>query len=354
MADEFSLHTPDEITADDQVARVFEWRRGFNAMHLIDLGVQLGLFKAFAETPDATPGKVAETLGLHEPYVNTWCTTAYSFGLLDGDENRTFRLAPFFDQILANPGHPRYLGGFVRLGTEFATEDHRYCMEAFKTGGTVPFQGRSDVFAEVIAQSTAGLQVLSARKLLPELPGLQARLAAGGTIAEVGCGTGQHLIQLAKCFPEARLVGIDIDPTGIKVARSVVENAGLSDRISLIESGIESAVEEGSVDAIVMIEVLHEISPQLRQDVIQGCFRVLSPDGWLLIVDETYPATLSESREKEFLFPVQTGFEELTWGNVVPTQEEQETLLRNAGFSREIGRTIVGEGFTVLSVQKPV
>ena len=101
----------------------------------------------------------------------------------------------------------------MRLGTEFATEDHRYCLEAFRTGATVPFQGRSEAFADVVADSTAGLQVLSARKLLPELPDLKGRLDAGGTILEVGCGTGRHLVQLCKAFPQARCVGVDIDPT---------------------------------------------------------------------------------------------------------------------------------------------
>ena len=160
----------DSLTAEAQVAKIFEWRRGFNAMHLIDLGVRLGLFKAIASNPGLEPGEIAERLGLHAPYVETWCTTAYSFGLLEGEEDRRFHLAPHIDQILAKPTHPRYLGGYVRLGTEFATEDHRYCLDAFRTGNTVPFQGRSEAFADVVAESTAGLQVLSARKLLPELP----------------------------------------------------------------------------------------------------------------------------------------------------------------------------------------
>ncbi len=92
-----------EPTAESQVAKVFEWRRGFNAMHLIDIGVLLGLFKAFASTPGATPGQVAAALGLHAPYVETWCTTAYSFGLLEGEEDRTFRLAPFIDKVWRTP-----------------------------------------------------------------------------------------------------------------------------------------------------------------------------------------------------------------------------------------------------------
>ena len=98
--------------------------------------------------------------------------------------------------------------------------------------------------------------------------------------------------------------------------------------------------------------MLQEKSPAIRQQVIDGCHRALAPGGWLLIVDETYPSTLAESRQPEFLFPVQTGFEELTWGNVLPTAEEQETLLRNAGFSEDIQRTVIGEGFTVLSVRR--
>jgi ubiquinone/menaquinone biosynthesis C-methylase UbiE len=341
-----------EPTADEQVARIFAWRRGFNAMHLIDIGVQLGIFKAFAEQPGATGSEIAETLGLHPPYVETWCTTAYSFGLLEGEEDRKFRLAPHMDVILTQPGHPRYLGGYVRLGTEFATEDHRYCFEAFRTGEPVPFQGRSDAFSAAVAEGTAGLQFLSSRKLLPELPGLKAKLDAGGTVLEVGCGEGRHLIQLAKAFPEARCVGVDIDPTGMKQARAAIKKAGLADRIELVAGQIGDAVADASVDAVVMIEVLHEIAPGIRQTVIDDCARALAPEGWLLILDETYPSTLAQAREAEYLFPVQTGFEELTWGNVLPTREEQDALLKNAGFKPEVGRAVIGEGFTVLSAQK--
>jgi hypothetical protein len=48
-----------------------------------------------------------------------------------------------------------------------------------------------------------------------------------------------------------------------------------------------------------------------------------------------------------------TGFEELLWGNVNPTREEQERLLRDAGLTGEIQRALIGEGFTVLTTRKP-
>jgi len=346
----------DTLSVEAQIARVFEWRRGFNAMHLIDVGLQLGLFKALRERPDARAAEIAATLALHAPYVETWCMTAYSFGLLDGEEadaGRRYRLAPHVDVVLASPGHPRYLGGYVRLGTEFATEDHRYCIEAFRSGAIVPFQGRSEAFAEAVAEGTFGLQVLSARKLLPELPGLKARLDTGGTVLELGCGTGRHLLQVAKAFPQARVVGVDIDPTGMKAARAALEQAQLADRVTLVAGDIAEAVDAAAADAVVMIEVLHEIAPQIRQSVITGCARALKAGGWLVIVDETYPSTLADARSREFFFPIQTGFEELTWGNVLPTREEQEKLLRAAGLTGDIQRSLIGEGFTVLATQKP-
>ena len=341
-----------DVTADSQVARIFAWRRGFNAMHLIDLGIRLGLFKAFAETPGATARSVAAQLGLHPPYVEVWCTTAYGFELLDADEERRFRLAPFVNEILANSGHPRYLGGYVQLGTQFATEDYRLSLDAFRTGATVPFQGRSHEFAHVVAQAIAGVNVMVARKILPGLPGIAEKLNAGGALLEVGCGTGNLQLQIAKVFPSARCTGVDIDPTGLAAAREAVLRAGLADRVTIVEGDLDTAVPREAFDVILMVEVLHEISPEIRPAVVRGCAGALRAGGWLVVVDETYPSTLAEARQPEFHFPLQTGLEELMWGNVIPTREEQERLLRDAGFTGRIDRSTMGAGFTLLSTQK--
>lgn len=339
-------------TADSQVAKIFEWRRGFNAMHLIDIGIRLGLFSALAETPDVDAQSLSSRLGLHAPYVRVWCTTAYSFGLLEAEGETSFRLAPFVNDILANPSHPRYLGGYVQLGTRFAADDYRYAEQAFKTGATSPFQGRSEEFAEVVAQAIAGVNVMVARKILPGLKGVAEKLNAGGSLLELGCGTGNLQIQIANAFPEARCAGIDIDPTGIQCARDAVRRAGLADRVTLIEGDIADSVQPESFDVVVMVEVLHEIGPDIRPRVVAGCANALRKGGWLVIVDETYPSTLAEAREPEFLFPVQTGLEELTWGNVVPTRDEQEALLRSAGFTGPIDRSLLGAGFTLLTTQR--
>ena len=342
-----------DITADSQVARVFEWRRGFNTIHLIDLGIRVGLFKALMEAPGSSAEQLADKLSLHAPFVATWCATAYGMELLDADEGPRYRLAPFFDSILASPGHPRYLGGYVRLGTDVAAEDFKRCAQALRTGEVKPFQGRGDDFAQAVAESTWGLQVVTVKKILPGLDGLAARLEAGGTVLEVGCGTGNLLVQLAKAFPRAQVVGVDIDADSLALARGRIDKAGLSDRAQARQGSVGTAVPPSSVDAVVMVEVLHEIAPRLRPAVIKECGAALRSGGWMLIVDETYPSTLEELRRPEFRFPLMTGFEEMLWGNVLPTRAEQEKLLGDAGLTGAIDRTVIGEGFTVLATKKP-
>jgi 2-polyprenyl-3-methyl-5-hydroxy-6-metoxy-1,4-benzoquinol methylase len=346
---------PAGISADAQVARIFEWRRGFNTIHLIDVGIRTGLFKAFAEAPDSPASRIAQKLGLNAHCVDVWCKTAFGMELLDavdGSDGVRYRLAPHLDSILAAPGHPRYLGGYVRLGTDVAAEDFRRCVTAFASGEVKPFQGRGDAFNQAIAESTWGLQVVTAKKILPGLEGLAARLD-GGTVLEVGCGTGNFLLQAAKAFPQARVLGVDIEADSLASARSRIAQAGLGARVEVRQGTVADTAQPGSVDAIVMIEVLHEIGQGIRPQVLRECGAALQPGGWLVIVDETYPTTLEEMRRPEFKFPLMTGFEELLWGNVIPTREEQERLLRDAGLTGAIHRSLIGEGFTVLATRKP-
>lgn len=54
---------------------------------------------------------------------------------------------------------------------------------------------------------------------------------SGGSVLEVGCGTGRNLIVAARRWPEARLFGLDISEAMLETAATNVAKAGLSDRI---------------------------------------------------------------------------------------------------------------------------
>jgi S-adenosylmethionine-diacylgycerolhomoserine-N-methlytransferase len=58
-------------------------------------------------------------------------------------------------------------------------------------------------------------------------------LEAGGTVLEMGCGTGRNLIAVARAYPHAELYGFDISEEMLKTAKTAVSLAGLDDRIHL-------------------------------------------------------------------------------------------------------------------------
>ncbi|MEO0671250.1 MAG: methyltransferase domain-containing protein [Pseudomonadota bacterium] len=57
----------------------------------------------------------------------------------------------------------------------------------------------------------------------------------GGTVLEIGCGTGRNLILAAKRYPDARFYGFDISNEMLTTARAAVARAGLSDRVQLAQ-----------------------------------------------------------------------------------------------------------------------
>jgi len=57
----------------------------------------------------------------------------------------------------------------------------------------------------------------------------------GGSVLEIGCGTGRNLIVAAQAWPDAHFFGIDISEAMLETARAKVAKAGLSDRITLVQ-----------------------------------------------------------------------------------------------------------------------
>lgn len=55
----------------------------------------------------------------------------------------------------------------------------------------------------------------------------------GGSVLEIGCGTGRNLIAAARLYPQARFYGFDISSEMLVTARRAVARAGLADRIVL-------------------------------------------------------------------------------------------------------------------------
>jgi ubiquinone/menaquinone biosynthesis C-methylase UbiE len=101
--------------------------------------------------------------------------------------------------------------------------------------------------------------------------------ARRGTLLEIGCGTGIHIIALADTFERAW--GTDISPEMVRRAERQAATASASARIAVRVDPAErlGTVVDGSVDVVLCIGALEHMLD--RPGVLAQVRRVLAPDG---------------------------------------------------------------------------
>lgn len=110
----------------------------------------------------------------------------------------------------------------------------------------------------------------------------------GGTVLEMGCGTGRNLVRIAQQFPDCRLYGVDISAEMLKSARDKIAHKGLSDRITVAEgdaAGFDSDAlfRRRRYDRIVCSFTLSMIPDW--QAAMRWALWLLAPQGSLHVVD---------------------------------------------------------------------
>jgi S-adenosylmethionine-diacylgycerolhomoserine-N-methlytransferase len=110
----------------------------------------------------------------------------------------------------------------------------------------------------------------------------------GGSALEIGCGTARNLIRAARCYPTARLYGIDISEQMLRTARLKVARAGLKGNITLATADATGFSAEAlfgrPVFDRVFISYALSMIPPWRETVAQAAAYV-APHGQLKIVD---------------------------------------------------------------------
>jgi demethylmenaquinone methyltransferase / 2-methoxy-6-polyprenyl-1,4-benzoquinol methylase len=99
----------------------------------------------------------------------------------------------------------------------------------------------------------------------------------GAVVADVATGTGAVAIALARRYP-CRVIGVDQSPDMLAGARTRVAEAGLDDRIDLVEADAEGLpLEPGSVDALTHTYLLRYVDDPAA--TLRELVRVVRPGG---------------------------------------------------------------------------
>ena len=111
---------------------------------------------------------------------------------------------------------------------------------------------------------------------------------SGGTVLEVGCGTGRNIIHAARRYPQATFHGLDISAEMLATAAGNLEKAGLSRRVRLARDDAAAFDPQELFGRAMFDRVFFSYSlsmiPEWRLALarVAGC---LAPGGRLLVVD---------------------------------------------------------------------
>jgi len=136
----------------------------------------------------------------------------------------------------------------------------------------------------LLAQGRGSAQAAAAFKMfaLPALEGL-GDLFNGESpkMLDVGVGVAAMAVAYCRTFPGLRVVGLDVLPRALELARRQVDEAGLADRIELRQQDV-AGLEDDRAYALAWLPAPFVPRPALEAG-LPRLARALVPGGWLMM-----------------------------------------------------------------------
>jgi S-adenosylmethionine-diacylgycerolhomoserine-N-methlytransferase len=110
----------------------------------------------------------------------------------------------------------------------------------------------------------------------------------GGTVLEIGCGTGRNLIVAARHYPRSRFFGIDISSAMLASATKAIGRAQLSSRVvvALADATRFDPLEIFGEDMFARVFLSYSLSMiPAWQAVLDSAMRLLGASGELHVID---------------------------------------------------------------------
>jgi SAM-dependent methyltransferase len=308
---------------------------------LVNVGDQLGLYRAMAGAGGLTPAELAARTGTAERYIREWLAGQAGAGYVTYDPaTGRYTLPDAHAAALADDDSPAcVLGGFQ--GMVAATKIAPRIVEAFRTGKGVGWHEHDpELFTGVERFFRPGYLANLVDSWIPALDGVAKKLSQGARVADVGCGHGASTIIMAKAFPHSSFTGFDYHQASIDAATKRAREAGVAN--VRFEAAPAKAFPGSNYDLVTFFDCLHDMG-----DPVGAARRVhesLAPDGTFLLVEP-----FANDHVEDNLNPVGRLFYSVSTLVCTPASLSQEVglalgaqagerrltdVLRQAGFSK--------------------
>ncbi len=118
----------------------------------------------------------------------------------------------------------------------------------------------------------------------PIATALREVLPAEGRVLELGSGTGEHAVFLAAAFPALEWQPSDPDPEARASVTSWAAEARLPNLLPPLDYDLRAELwRRCPADAVLCVNVLHVVRPELAEALCRGAAEVLPPGGPLAV-----------------------------------------------------------------------
>jgi 2-polyprenyl-3-methyl-5-hydroxy-6-metoxy-1,4-benzoquinol methylase len=322
---------------------VFGKLEGAMTSAMIHLGDRLGLYRALSGGEALSSAELAERTGLHERWVREWLHAQGAAGILRHEGGERFALSPEGEAVLADERHPAFgCGMFSSLPQTIAVVDA--LPEAFKSGVGLDYDAFGPEGARGVERGFAPwYRALLVPFALPRVPGVVALLERGARVADVGCGGGIALVEMAKAFPRSEFHGYDISQHALERAEENRRAAGLTN-VAFHDPRKEPLPDDASFEFVTTFDCLHDMTdPASAMRAIRGA---LAPEGTWLIADIKSRGSYEQNVAKNPMAALMYGTSVMSCMSSA-LSEPGGLGLGTLGFPEELARKMTREaGFT--------
>jgi ubiquinone/menaquinone biosynthesis C-methylase UbiE len=246
------------------------------------IGHRLGLYRALASGP-ATPQELAQRTHTNPRYVAEWLRGQAAGGYVEYDAAAdSYSMTEEQAFALASPDGAVYAPGAFMLALGAVRAEPRIT-EAFRSGTGLGWHEQDeDVFIGCEQFFRPGYIASLIPSWIPALDGVEDKLRAGATVADIGCGLGASTILLAQEYPNSRFLGSDYHGHSIELARKRATDAGVADR-AIFEVATASSFSGSGYDLAATFDCLHDLGDPLA--AARHVRQSLKPNGTWLVVE---------------------------------------------------------------------
>ena len=280
------------ISTEALADRLFAAAIGTFDLAGVYLGDRLGLYRSLVAAGPATDSELASRTGTDTRYIREWLEQQAVAGILEGDETHRFSLPDEHALVLVGDESPTLMAPLARM-VAAAVGRLPDLVTAYRSGDGIGWdEYGADMREGQAAFNRPAFTHLLGREWLPAIDDLHTRLRADppARFADVGCGEGWSTIAIARAYPHAKVVGIDLDAPSIEAAVRNAREAGLDGRVEF-RHGDAAALDDGPYDAAIVIEAVHDMANPVP--VLQAIRGSLVEGGSLIVIDERVAETFS-------------------------------------------------------------